>query len=187
MVSITTFFLCLLPLLANKIQNVSCEPTTDVSPVVREPESITYTSPDKRLKMIYHPNELAVRESCECSKCIDSMDVWSVLHAKMLESFHASGNALKCMYDTSSAASFRAFEKVSAIHHAVFENVSEVIVRVANKSANGIRSFGNYAHDKSVTLTSHVHNMTTSLKERFLARFSADLHDESKESKEDRE
>ena len=187
MVSLTTFFLFLLPFFTNKIQNVSCESSTDVSPVLNEPELITYTSPDKRLKMIYHPNDLAVRESCECSKCIDSMDAWSVLHSKMLESYHASYDTLKTMYNTTLAASFQVFQRVCAAQHAMFQNVSEVIRRSANGSAGAVKSFGVYAYDKSMTATSHVRNATTSLKEWFLARFSADLLDESNESKEDRE
>lgn len=181
MVSLSTLFLFLLPLFTNKVQNVSCKLTTDVSSVVQEPESITYTSPDKRLKMIYHPNDLAVRESCECSKCIDSMDVWSILHAKMLESFHASENTLTSMYETTSAVTFSALEKVSAVHRFVLENVSEVIVRMANESAYGIKNLGNHAYNKSTIATSHLHNMTTSLKGWFLARFSADLSDEKDE------
>ena len=61
------------------------------------------------------------------------MDVWSVLHTKILESFHNSRNTMESMYDTTSAASFRAFEKVSAVQRAVFENASEVIVRVGER------------------------------------------------------
>ena len=181
MVSITTFFLCLLPLLANKIQDVSSEPITDVSP--QGPKPITFTSPDKRLQMIYHPSDsdLVVSEKYECTKCIDSMDAWSVLHTKMLESYHASCNTLKSMYVTTSAASFRVFERVSAVQHAMFQNVSEVIRRAANESASAVKSLGVYAYDKSMTATSHVRNATTRLREWFVERFSADLCNESED------
>ena len=184
MVAYTTLFLCLLPLLANKFQDVSSEPIFDVCPL--EPgglKPITFTSPDKRLQMIYHPSDsdLAVSENYDCTKCIDSMDAWSILHTKMLESYHASCKTLKSMYDTTSAASFRVFERVSATQHAMFQNVFEVIRQAANESAGAVESFGVYAYDKSMTATFHVRNATTRLREWFVERFSAELNNESED------